>query len=76
MNFNKSKTRFSVYIQSLHYNGNENFLYVNKIVILKFEGSNNIPPFCFSLESVSKEFTNEEMEKIALNCNVGQTYIC
>ena len=41
--------------------GHENYFYLNQIRIQKFKTFDNIPPFYFCLGSVSKDFTNNEM---------------
>ena len=38
INFSKGNTKFCL---SLHYSGDESFLYVNKTVIYKFKGKDN-----------------------------------
>ena len=42
INFTKSKTKFYL---SLHYNGNNNYLHINKKKICKFKGHENIPNY-------------------------------
>ena len=39
INFSKANTKFCL---SLHYNGNDSYLYVNKTEIYKFKGKDNI----------------------------------
>ena len=59
INFNKTKTNFCL---SLHYNGDESYLYVNKTETSKFKTRYN-----FCLESVSNNFTKEEQSEISSN---------
>ena len=56
----------------LHYSGNESYLYLNKIEICKFIAHGNIPEYELCLESVSKDFTKDEINDISLN---GTIYI-
>ena len=59
INFNKTKTNFCL---SLHYNGDESYLYVNKTETSKFKTWYN-----FCLESVSNNFTKEKQSGISSN---------
>ena len=52
---------------SLHYNGDESYLYANKTEICKFKANDNISWYNFSLENASKDFTKDEQRKILLN---------
>ena len=51
---------------SLHYNGDESYLYVIKTDIYKFEAKDNISWYNF-LGSISKDFTKNEWNKHFLN---------
>ena len=55
---------------SLHYNGDENYLYVNKTETCKFKGNDNICWYNFCLKSLSKYFTKDEQSDISLNGTV------
>ena len=55
---------------SLHQNGDENYLYVNKTEICKFKVCGNILWYQFCLGSISKDFTKDEMGEIYLNSTV------
>ena len=66
INFTKLNIKFCL---SLHYNCDESFLYVKKTGMCKFKALNNIPPYFF-LGSVSKDFTNNEMNEVSLNSTV------
>ena len=52
INFIKAITKFYL---SLHYNGDENYLYVNKREIYEFKAKGNINCYNFCLRSVSKD---------------------
>ena len=52
---------------SLHYNGDEGYLYVNKTEIYKFKVKDNISWYNFCLGSISKDFTKDEQGQIYLN---------
>ena len=54
VNFGKDKAKFCL---SLHYNGDESYLYVNKTEICKFKVNENISCYNCCLLSVSKDFT-------------------
>ena len=64
INFSKAITKFCL---SLHYNGDESYLYLNKIEICKFKAMHNISWYNFGLESISKDFTQDEYSEISLN---------
>ena len=64
INFSKVITKFCL---SLHYNGNESYLYLNKTEICKFKATHYIRWYNFCLESISKDFTQDEHSKISLN---------
>ena len=63
----KANTKF---FSSLHYNGDEGYLYVNKTDICKFKATDNISRYNFCLEIVSKDFTKDERSEISLNGTV------
>ena len=50
---------------NLHYNGDNNYAYVNETQIGKFKVLDNIPPYFFCIGSASKSFTNGEINKIS-----------
>ena len=64
INFSKAITKFCL---SLHYNGDESYLYLNKTEICKFKVMHNISWYNFGLESISKDFTQGEYSEISLN---------
>ena len=68
INFSKANTKFCL---SLHYNGNDSYLYVNKTEIYKFKGKDNISWYNFCLGNVSQDFTKDEQSEIAL---IGAVY--
>ena len=55
---------------SLHYNGDESYLYMNETEICKFKGHNNIPWYELCFGSVTKDFTKDEVRGISLNGSV------
>ena len=57
INFTKVNTKFSL---SLHYNGDEVYLHMNKADICKLNVHNNISQHKFCLRSVSTNFTNDK----------------
>ena len=61
INFSKAK-----FCLSLHYNGDESYLYVNETEICKFKVKDNISLYNFCLGSVSKSFTKDEQSEISL----------
>ena len=63
-NFSKANTKLCL---SLHYNGDESYLYVNKTEICKFKANNNIIWYNFCLGSLSKDFSKDEQSEISLN---------
>ena len=64
INFSKAKTKFCL---SLHYNGDESYLHVNKTEICKFKANDNKSWHNFCLGSISKKFTKDEQREISLN---------
>ena len=52
---------------SLHYNGDESYLYLNKTEVYKFKTKDNINWYDFCLGSVSKDYTKDEQSEISLN---------
>ena len=67
INFNKAKTKFCL---SLHCNGDESYLYVNKTEICKFKANNNLSWYNFCLGSLSKDLAKDEQKEISLNGTV------
>ena len=55
---------------SLHYNGANSYLCVNKTEIYKFQAHNYIFWYEFYLGSVSKDFTKDEENESSLNGTV------
>ena len=55
---------------SLHYRGDESYLYVNKTEIWKFKAKENISWYKFCLGSMSKDFTKDEQSEISLNSSL------
>ena len=64
INFSKANTKFFL---SLHYNGGESYLHVNKTEIYKFKVKFNIIWHNFCLGSASKDFTIDRQSEISLN---------
>ena len=65
INFTESRKKFCL---SLHYNGANNYLFVNGVEIHKFKAKVseiNIVPLC--LRNISSYFSVDHMKKIALN---------
>ena len=60
-----SKANIKFYL-SLHYNGDETYLYVNKTENCKFKANDNMNWYNFCLESVSKVFTKDEQSEFSL----------
>ena len=60
INFSDANKKFCL---SLHYNGNESYLYVNKTKIYKFKTKNIISWYNFCLGWISKAFTKDEQSK-------------
>ena len=59
MNFNASKKKFCL---SLNYNGNDRFLYVNRVKIYQSKAKDlNIKPYLFCLGNISKDFKVEKI---------------
>ena len=67
INLRKANTKCRL---SLHYNGDESYLYVNKTDICKFKAKDSITCYNFCLGSVSKGFTKDEQNEIFLNSTV------
>ena len=65
--FSKDNTKLCL---SLHYNGDESYLYVNNTEIYKFKAKDIISGYNFCLENVSKDFTKNEQTEISLNGTV------
>ena len=64
ISFNKANTKFCL---SLHYHGDESYLFLNKTDICKFKANDNISWYNFCLGSISKDFTKDEQSEISLN---------
>ena len=64
INFDKGNTKFCL---SLHYNGDESYLYVNETKIFKFKAKDNVSWNKFCVGSVSKDFTKDKQSKTSLN---------
>ena len=64
INFSKSNTTLCL---SLHYNGDESYLYVNQTKICKFKANNNISWFNFSLGNILKDFAKDEQRETSFN---------
>ena len=54
--FSNANTKFYL---SLHYNGDENYLHVNKTETYKFKAKDNISWYNFCLGSLSQDFTKD-----------------
>ena len=68
INFSKANTKFCL---SLHYNGDESYLYVNKTNIYKDKVKYSISWYNCFLGSLSKDFTRQEQSEISLNGTVN-----
>ena len=64
INFTKANPTFCL---SLHYSGDDSYLYVNKTEIYKFKAKDNISWYNFCLVRESKDFTKNELKDIFLN---------
>ena len=60
INFSKVNINFGL---SFYYTGDENYLYVNKKEICKFETKDSISWYNFCLGSTSKDFTKVKLGK-------------
>ena len=68
INFSRSKRKFCL---SLHYNGSNNFLFVNATKIYQFKAEDfEIKPYILCLGNISKHFAVNNMNKTGLNCYV------
>ena len=67
VNFSKAKTKFCL---SLHYNGTNSYLFVDKAEIYKFKAHNNMRWYEFSLGFVLTDFMKYEQSEISLNGTV------
>ena len=65
--FSKANKKFCL---SLHYNGDDSYLYGNKTEFYKFKGNDNITWYKFCLGSASKDFIKDEQSEISLNGTV------
>ena len=60
----KENTKFCL---SLHYNGDESYLYVSKTKISKFKGKDNINWYNFCLGDISQDFIKDGQSEISLS---------
>ena len=67
IHLSKANTKFGL---SLHYDGDESYMHVNKTEICKFKPDGNINWYDFCLRSVSRGFTKDELNEISLNGTV------
>ena len=67
ISISKAKTEFCL---SLHYSGDESYLYWNKTETYKLNAKENIDWYNFSSRGVSKDFMKGEQNEISLNGNV------
>ena len=68
INFTKVDTKFCL---SLHYNGDNSYLFVNGTEIIKFKAKDSeIKPYSLCLGNVSKDFSASNMKKTGLYGNV------
>ena len=67
ISFSRANTKLFL---SLHYNGDESYLHVNKTEIYKFKVKFNIIWHKFCLRSASKDFTKDKQSEISLNVTV------
>ena len=67
INFSKVITKFCL---GLHYNGDKSYLYLNQTEICKFKAMHYISWYNFCLESISKDFIQDEHSEISLNGTV------
>ena len=64
IDFSTTRARF---ILSLHYNGDNSYLFVNGKEIVKFKAKDSeIVSYPFCLGNISKDFSNTNMEKTGL----------
>ena len=64
INFTKTKRKFCL---SLHYNGDNSYLFVNGKEICKFKAKDSeIAPYPLCLENISKDFSVDNMKKTGL----------
>ena len=64
INFTKTKVKFCL---SLHYNGDNSYLFVNGTEICKFKVKDSeIVPYPLCLENISKDFSVDNMKKTGL----------
>ena len=47
----------------LHYNGSNSILFVNATEIYHFKAKDSVKPYILSLDSISKNFTIDNMKK-------------
>ena len=65
INFTKKNTNFCL---TLHYNGANSYLFVNRTEIIKFKAKDSeIVPYSLCLGNISKDWTNDKMKKTGFN---------
>ena len=62
--------QMKVFSQSLHYDGKESYLYLNKREIEKILAQDDVRWYKFCLGGVSKDITKDELNEISLNDTV------
>ena len=68
INFTKIDTKFCL---SLHYNGDNSYLFVNGTEIIKFKAKDSeIKQYSLCLGYISKDWSNDNMKKIGLKCYI------
>ena len=73
INFKQPNKRF---VLSLHYNGSNSFLFVNATKIYQFKAKDSeIKDYALCLGNISKDFTINNMTKIALK-GVANFFFC
>ena len=73
INFTQSVKRFAL---SLHYNGNNSFLFVNATKVYQFKSKNSeIKDYAQCLCNISKDFTIDDMRKTGLK-RVVKCFYC
>ena len=73
INFTQSGKRF---VLSLHYNGNNSFLFVNATKIYQFKANDSeIKDFTLCLGNISKDFTINNMKKNRLKRNCKSFFL-
>ena len=68
INFTENNKKFCL---SLHYNGGNSYLFVNRTEIIKFKAKDSeIVPYPLCLGNISKDFSVDNMKKTRLHANV------